>query len=382
MREVSKDKSSKFGYPPDNAALLYYRVLVDCLDTESVRDELRAYVEGVKELNGKMAHLIERHQRAIEIAITAADIPDCHWGLNLEDGPCSILQPLNEFKDLVRLVLMQARMFSKQGNNKSALDRCLTAFKMARHIGNDVLVLFVWNISLNNESSLCIKDILVEISGDFQILDWFKSKLAAIEFFSFASSFESEIEHELNFLRVENKETLAIVLKEIFEEEQEKLLQSIPDKGKSLLEGLIAEEKRLFQKARDYYHYFNESVLSASRMPYSQAYTKLKQIRELALSEAQAGSNSALLTYPLMPATNAPYSIAVKAETLFNAIKTAVDIYIAKAQTGKLPDELPKDLFSGKDFEYEKIADGFILCCRGRDLLKDEFHEYEFKVAK
>jgi len=65
---------------------------------------------------------------------------------------------------------------------------------------------------------------------------------------------------------------------------------------------------------------------------------------------------------------------------------TAVDIYIINAKTGKLPDaipaSLPKDMFSGKDFEYEKTADGFILRCQGRDLLKDEVHEYEFKVAK
>jgi hypothetical protein len=52
----------------------------------------------------------------------------------------------------------------------------------------------------------------------------------------------------------------------------------------------------------------------------------------------------------------------------------------------KLPDEIPadspKDLFSGKDFEYEKTKDGFVFRCRGKDLFKDEIHEYEFKVPK
>ena len=55
-----------------------------------------------------------------------------------------------------------------------------------------------------------------------------------------------------------------------------------------------------------------------------------------------------------------------------------------KAKTGKLPDELPaglpKDLFSDRDFEYIKTADGFILRCQGKDLGKDEIYEYEFKV--
>jgi hypothetical protein len=65
---------------------------------------------------------------------------------------------------------------------------------------------------------------------------------------------------------------------------------------------------------------------------------------------------------------------------------SAVDIYIINAKTGDLPNAipagLPRDLFSGEDFEYEKTADGFILRCQAKDLLKDEIYEYEFKVAK
>jgi len=47
-----------------------------------------------------------------------------------------------------------------------------------------------------------------------------------------------------------------------------------------------------------------------------------------------------------------------------------------------LPAELPGDLFSGKDFQYEKTTEGFILRCQGEDLYKNEVYEYEFKVKK
>jgi len=50
--------------------------------------------------------------------------------------------------------------------------------------------------------------------------------------------------------------------------------------------------------------------------------------------------------------------------------------------TDEIPADSPKDLFSGKDFEYEKTKDGFVFRCRGKDLFKDEIHEYEFKVPK
>jgi len=48
----------------------------------------------------------------------------------------------------------------------------------------------------------------------------------------------------------------------------------------------------------------------------------------------------------------------------------------------ELPADLPKDLFGGKDFEYERTKDGFVLRCQGKDLSKDKIYEYEFKVKK
>ena len=80
------------------------------------------------------------------------------------------------------------------------------------------------------------------------------------------------------------------------------------------------------------------------------------------------------------------HSLDVRAGTHFNALKAALDIYIIKAKTGRLPNALPaglpKDLFSGKDFEYAKTKEGFVLSCQGKDLDKDEFDQYEFKVPK
>jgi hypothetical protein len=87
-----------------------------------------------------------------------------------------------------------------------------------------------------------------------------------------------------------------------------------------------------------------------------------------------------------MPATPKIFSLSTRFKTHSNAIRAAIEVYLVKAKTGKLPDELPaglpKDLFSGKDFEYEKTADGFILRCQGEELGKGEIHEYKFGVKK
>ena len=78
------------------------------------------------------------------------------------------------------------------------------------------------------------------------------------------------------------------------------------------------------------------------------------------------------------------YNNETREKTFSNAVRAAIEVYITKAETGQLPETLPtglpKDLFSGKDFRYEKTADGFTLRCRGKDLDKNETYKYEFKV--
>ena len=78
------------------------------------------------------------------------------------------------------------------------------------------------------------------------------------------------------------------------------------------------------------------------------------------------------------------YTLEMRKNTDMNATGAAIDIYITNAQKGQLPDELPqglpKDLFSEKDFLYVKTNDGFTLHCQGKNLDKDEIHKYEFKI--
>jgi hypothetical protein len=114
-------------------------------------------------------------------------------------------------------------------------------------------------------------------------------------------------------------------------------------------------------------------------------YLELKKLDERVKTEA-ADNTDAVLTAFLAPTTTTAYNRSVRANSLNNATRTAVDVYIIKAKTGKLPNGLPpdspKDPFSDRDFEYEKTKDGFVLRCQAKDLEKDEIHQYEFKIPK
>jgi len=69
-----------------------------------------------------------------------------------------------------------------------------------------------------------------------------------------------------------------------------------------------------------------------------------------------------------------------------NSIKAAADVYLVLAKTGqlpeKLPDHLPKDPYSSKDFEYETTKEGFVLRCRVKPIDKNKVTQYEFKVKR
>lgn len=66
-----------------------------------------------------------------------------------------------------------------------------------------------------------------------------------------------------------------------------------------------------------------------------------------------------------------------------NSLKVAVELYLIMAKTGQLPEELPDDLpkdpYTGRDFLYKKNKDGFSLGCRS-DVFKRGKESFVFKA--
>jgi hypothetical protein len=159
------------------------------------------------------------------------------------------------------------------------------------------------------------------------------------------------------------------------------------DTEKRAAERLAEADEAFFDKNREYFlnHMNRLDELLSSSLSYAELHEKLKQLSEKPEKDATK-NHDATLTAALVPGLSRVYTIDIKNRNYFGAIAAALDIYIMKAKTGRLPNSLParlpKDLFSGKDFEYEKTEAGFVLRCRGKDLDKDEIYEYKFKVKK
>ena len=144
-------------------------------------------------------------------------------------------------------------------------------------------------------------------------------------------------------------------------------------------------DRKFFKDNREYYANLMDDVIAALDLPYSESHRKLDELNDRVQKDAKENPAS-IMAALLTPASSKVRTVETKSRTFFNAVNAAIDIYIVKAKTGRLPGKLPvglpRDLFSGKEFEYARNKDGFVLRCRAKDLDKDEIYQYEFKVAK
>ena len=165
---------------------------------------------------------------------------------------------------------------------------------------------------------------------------------------------------------------------------RKKLGENAPDDKKKSLD---YSDEELVGLIRDSYRKFYDQVTTV--LASDEGYEKTRAEIQAAAGgvNEEAFHNRAAMLWLLQDYADAVlgfYRIQTTHKTHQNALRTAIEIYLIKADTGQLPETLPeglpKDLFSGKDFDYERTNGGFILRCRSKpdEILKPI--EYEFEV--
>lgn len=365
-----------FAYPPDNAAVLYYRAC-QWYQSDSEMDKMLSDLSrGKIEVDGKIKKYVKRNRRAIDFSITAAEVPNCDWGMDYSKGMSLVMPPLVTFRNLARLIMADAKILANQGDYRLALGRYLSLQKFARHVSDRPPLMYLVGNAISDMSNRCIQDILAEIPEDLETLSRLKNQLVEIE--NIPLSFKTCIDYEDEILTIYmTKKTIKTQM--AFAEGASTLVAKIAT------DRIRAADEQFWARNRDYWKNHIGHVKTVLDLPHPEAYAKLKKLSDKPEKDAVENPD-ATLTAILVPELAKVYRIGIRGKTLSNAITVAIDIYIIKAKTGRLPDALPdgmpKDLFSGKDFEYEKTKDGFVLRCRGKDLEKDETYKYEFKVKK
>jgi hypothetical protein len=336
---------------------------------------------GKIEPNERIKKYIESCRKAIDLATAATEIPNCNWGLKYSDGVSINLAHVAQTRKLVFLITAEARILAAEGDYQKAINRCLTVHKIGKHVGDDTPISFLVSMSIDKMVASRIQDILADMPQDLETLTWLKAKLAEVPFKTPSLRVAMRLEKECFSaeMRVEKRDELLAMCSGPGE---------VGDLEKMATQRLAEGDEAFFAKNRDYYikHMNSLDEVLESSIPYAEVYSRLEQLNERPGKEITENP-AATLTSLLTPAFGRIYSIEIRTKTISNSIRTAVEIYMIKAKSGKLPDALPDglpgDLFSGKDFKYEKTADGFALRCQGEEFQKGRMRRMlEFKVKK
>ena len=384
-------QSSAFAIPPDpdNAALLYYQAF--CVyekPDDSMKDMIGDLAKGKIEPNPTIIKYIESCRPAIKLAESAGELSKCDWGVKYSDGLDAQARYLAESKMLTYIILADARIALSQHDYDLAIQRCLTARKLAIDVGQDpVAVGYLVEKAIEKYTNKCIQEILSADVMELQTLQQLERRLDELDSRIKPVEFFLEVEQEVMAMYM-TPERIQDLLPYINPESLPQLVNASDDTRECIVNCLRDANEQFFRKNIAYYNDYWAEIFSAFKLPYQRAYNKLEELEKHYLenyNDCQENPD-AILTVLLRPALYNLYNNGIQSETSSNAVKTAIEVYEIVVQTGKLPDELPsdlpKDLFSDKDFEYEKTTDGFILNCRGKDLVKDKTYEYEFNVVK
>jgi hypothetical protein len=370
---------------PDNAALLYYQAFLlrpepdydawwsinEALRGADPNDTLREY------LNLRECH------KTIEFTEAAAQLPHCDWGIRYSQGIGADLSLFVNVRPLSFLISVDARVLATDGDYQAAFNRCLTIRRIAGHVGDDSMLNYLVSLAMDGVAHTCTQYVLGSMPPNDEILTWLRGRLVVVRDVipSLARALEMDFELGLQSIRSD-----PVVLESL----REYLIKKT-DVENTRDEMLALSDEEIIDIVREPYSDFLDSVfhVTDNEMKYKEKILEIQNLKEKFIDEYITDTTpSALVILYLAGSSRVDeiYNIKVINTTQFNALKTAIEIYLIKAETGQLPDTLPegmpKDPYSGQDFGYEITEEGFAFYSQGEDFEGRGRRLLEFKVKQ
>jgi len=365
--------SARAVIPPDpnNAALLYYQAFITLPDLDKgARDHIAEVARGTAAPSEKTRKYLEECHTTLSFADAARDVQVCDWGFRYSQGFEGMMPYLAQIRFLSYVVLADGRIRALDGDYKGALERCLQMRTFARHIGDDPLISYIVGVAVQRLGY----DRMVEVIGlaakDAELLGWLRNELATPvnELLSPVTPLKIEKEIAEDLMQVSKRDKLLAALTAPEHRDMAKFYASAD-------EATLARAKQLYST-----YLTSALAILGAAMPYEQAHRELAGL----VNTVDANDPSLAIARFIMPALGSILSARTSVEADVSATKAGVEICLQYAQKGRfpqvLPADLPKDPFSGQDFQYERTRSGFVLRCRGKDLAKDKTYEYPFAV--
>jgi len=364
---------------PDNAALQYYQAfLLRWQPDDATFPAINNVLTG-GEPDGKVRAYLGDCRAMIHTVEVASRIPQCTWGVRYFDrSGFSVTTLLGEIRQLALVFALDARTLGADGHYDAALARCLTMRRLARHTGDDTMLTYLVSRTIDDLARRTMQYVLGLLPPDVDILEGLRGQLAVVPGTptSFEKAVQADLELIVEFLRQDHN-TLEWIRQQ---------MDKTGD-GQQKTQAVSLTDEEILAHARETCLQSLNGIFQRmdSDMPYEQKYAQIDEgIR--ARTEQYSGDPAAKYLWLLVSGRMVErYNLFVRDAAGYNALKTAVEVYLARAQTGQLPQTLPaytsKDPFSGQDFEYEITEKGFLLRCRAQDLHEKRIWQYEFNVA-
>ncbi len=364
---------------PDNAALLYYQAFLLYEKPDATLANMRDdYRQGKIASNEAITHYIEKNRRVVDLVVKAADIAKCDWGYDYSEGVELTMPNLAHFRQIAFLLATEARWQADQGNYQTALGRCVTLHKMAAQVCDKTLISYIVGVAIDALGNGASENVLPLVPADADALSRFRNHLikAGERFPSLASNLAQEAE---------------VCSATMYRDKVQAVLKAVQEAGQDAATGALIErlkqgDEAFFKRNRDYWLNSMAKLrrILEPQLPYAETCARLDNLAQELNEDMKDNPDATLAALSMSPASvEKIYLLTVRKQTQFNALIAAIDLYIAKARTGQLPDSLsadsPPDLFTGKPFAYTKTAQGFIL--RSEDP-KRKASEYEFRISR
>ena len=108
-------------YPPDNAAVLYYRACLIYDANDTMTKKVSDLVKGNIGIDKEIKDYVQKNKFAIKYFADAGDAPNCDWGLDYSEGIELQMPQLAPLKTLSRIVLAQAKIDADSEEDDTAL---------------------------------------------------------------------------------------------------------------------------------------------------------------------------------------------------------------------------------------------------------------------
>jgi len=374
------DAASPSSSLPDNAALLYYQACIkrthitppfDFEMTLLGHDPSESVREFVRDAQCR---------EVIELVTLGTKMSDCDWGFVPSLGWRPDRSIGTSLHRGAQFVAVSARVLAADGQYKSALNTVLALRRYARHLGDETYGMWVMSEGVDGEALRVVEYLLGVTALNADMLVWLERE--------FSSSTGPEWhpgETLMNWVDTDGLHAYAVS----YARWRETLLPAMKDDVRRQELQNLTETQTLERARRAYRPYIDTAIgILESGIPYEAKDSGIRQLINEARAKAGEGDPIALLI-DVLDQMEPYYRLHVNYVAHVNAVKAAIAIYRIEATTGRLPQSLPpglpKDPYSGQDFDYHVTEHGFSLSCRTPAIdwsEEDNPRRFVFKVAE